>query len=101
MSDAIAATAPASTGASILATTKDAVQSGIADARASVEEAWPKVTETIGKGFYNLAYGMAFGVAFPVVLVAKVLPQNNSIAWGLIDGAQAARKAANRSSSPK
>jgi hypothetical protein len=89
MSEAMAVTAP---GAGL----KDAVQSGFIDARASVELALPKVTEAINKGIYTLAYGMAFGVAFPVMLVAKSLPQNNSIAWGLIDGAQAAHKAACR-----
>ena len=79
----------------------DAVQSGIADARASVERTLPKVAQAINKGIYTLAYGMAFGVAFPVVLVAKALPQNNSLAWGLIDGAHAASKAANRISGTK
>ncbi|MDB5335713.1 MAG: hypothetical protein JWN70_1332 [Planctomycetaceae bacterium] len=91
MSEAMAATAPVA-GAGF----KDAVQSGVADARASVEQVIPKIAAAINKGIYSLAYGMSFGVAFPVVLMAKSLPQNNSIAWGFIDGAQAAKKAANR-----
>ena len=91
MSEAMAATPPVA-GAGFT----DAVQSGVADARASVEQVIPKIAEAINKGIYSLAYGMSFGVAFPVVLVAKSLPRNNCIAWGFIDGAQAARKAANR-----
>lgn len=79
-----------------MATTRDAVLDGIADARATVEEAWPKVAESVNKGIYNLAYGVAFGVAFPVVLIGKSIPQNNCVVWGLIDGAKAARTAVNR-----
>ena len=85
-----------STAKSFLLTTRTAVQDGIADARAKVEEAWPKVTETLNKGLYKLAYGLAFGVTFPVVLVAKSIPQNNCVVWGLVDGANSARAAVNR-----
>ena len=81
---------------SFLTTTRNAVQDGIADARATVEEAWPKVTEVVGQGIYKLAYGLAFGVAFPVALVAKSIPRNNCVVWGLIDGSKSARDAVNR-----
>jgi hypothetical protein len=73
-----------------LATTKNAMESGIADARASVEEAWPKITEAVGKGVYNSAYGLAFGLTIPVLLLAKTIPQNNCFVWGFVDGAKAA-----------
>ncbi|HEY0983177.1 MULTISPECIES: hypothetical protein [unclassified Schlesneria] len=92
MSEALAMTineVPTTT-TGILATTRHAMESGIADARASVEEAWPKITAAVGKGTYNSAYSVAFGVAFPVLLLAKVIPQNNCIVWGLVDGAKAA-----------
>ena len=101
MSDTMAApvsdaTTPSVTG--LMRTTQDAIQDGIADARASVEEAWPKVVQTLNKGVYNTAYGLAFGVVFPIMLVAKVVPQDNCVVWGFIDGAKAAKSAANRSS---
>ena len=80
------------TSTNFLSTTKSAVESGIADARASVEETWPKITEAVGKGMYNSAYGLAFGVTFPVFLLAKSIPQNNCIVWGFVDGAKAAGK---------
>ena len=70
--------------------TKNAVESGIADARAAVEESWPKITDAVGNGIYNSAYGVAFGLTFPVLLVAKAIPVNNCFAWGFIDGAKAA-----------
>lgn len=80
----------ATTSQGILAVTRNAVESGIADARASVEETWPRITEAMGKGVYNSAYGMAFGMTFPVLLLAKTIPHNNSLVWGFVDGARAA-----------
>lgn len=87
----------AATSTGFLATTKSALESGIADARASVEETWPKITEAMGKGVYNSAYGLAFGLSFPVLLIAKTIPQNNCIVWGFIDGAKAASDYCERS----
>ena len=84
------------TSTNFLATTKSAFESGIADARASVEETWPKITEAVGKGMYNSAYGLAFGVTFPILLLAKSIPQNNCVVWGLVDGAKAASKYCDR-----
>ncbi len=92
-----AATATINSGAGF----SDAVQSGFADARASVDRVVPMVTGAISKSVYTLAYGLSFGVSFPVVLVAKALPKNNSLAWGLIDGAHAAHRAVNRVSCVK
>eukprot|EP00475_Leptophrys_vorax_P023619 TRINITY_DN32355_c0_g1_i1.p1 TRINITY_DN32355_c0_g1~~TRINITY_DN32355_c0_g1_i1.p1 ORF type:complete len:104 (+),score=5.22 TRINITY_DN32355_c0_g1_i1:212-523(+) len=99
MSSAITVAPESTTASSVksfMSTTRDAVQDGIADARATVEEAWPKVAETINKGVYKLAYGVAFGLAFPVVLVAKSVPQNNCVVWGLVDGARSAKSAVDR-----
>ena len=99
MSNAVTVVVPDSPTSSVsnfLSTTRNAVQDGIADARATVEEAWPKVAEAVNKGVYNFAYGLAFGVAFPVVLVAKAIPQNNCVVWGFIDGANSARQAVKR-----
>ena len=99
MSEAMSMTANetnAVTPTNFLATTKNAFESGIADARASVEETWPKITEAVGKGMYNSAYGLAFGVTFPILLLAKSIPQNNCIVWGFVDGAKAASKYCDR-----
>ncbi|MCX7393676.1 MAG: hypothetical protein NTW75_06060 [Planctomycetales bacterium] len=88
---------PAASSSGFLAKTKTAIDAGIADARAAVEDTWPKITEMVGKGVYNSAYGFAFGLTFPVVLLAKSIPQNNSIVWGFVDGSRAARKSCDRS----
>ena len=93
MSEAMTATINetiAETSTNILATTKSAFESGIADARASVEESWPKIAEAVSKGVYNSAYYVAFGVTFPVLLLAKSIPQNNSLVGGFVDGARRA-----------
>ncbi len=98
MSNAITAapTNATASASSFLQSTRHAVQDGISDARATVEQAWPKVAATFNKGVYGMAYGLAFGVTFPVAIVAKVVPQNNSLVWGLVDGARAARSAVDR-----
>ncbi len=104
MSEAMAATMNetiAETSTNFLATTKNAFETGIADARASVEETWPKITDAVGKGVYNSAYGVAFGVTFPILLLAKSLPQNNCIIWGFVDGARAASKYCDKTLSKK
>ena len=99
MSNAVTTIKPANSASSVsnfLTSTRHAVEDGISDARATIEQAWPKVTGTISKGVYGLAYGVAFGVTFPVVLVSKVVPHNNCVVWGLVDGARAARSAIDR-----
>ncbi|MEI6540953.1 MAG: hypothetical protein WCO86_15735 [Planctomycetota bacterium] len=82
-----------------VSSTRNAVQDGMADARAAVDQAWPKVTGAISTGMYNTAYGVAFGLTFPCVLVAKLIPQNNCVVHGLVDGAKAAQSAVQRMSS--
>lgn len=103
MSDAVAlTTTPACTNStSWLASASCAVQSGYADAKTAVQKTLPKIGVAISKGVYGLGYGLSFSVSFPVLLVAKAVPQNNSLVWGLIDGAHAAEDAANRVTAPK
>lgn len=57
---------------------------------------WGKINSAMSRGLYNLAYGVGFGATFPVVLVAKIIPRENCVVWGLIDGAQIAYESANR-----
>ena len=93
MSEAMAVTVNqtnSTTASGFLATTRNAVESGIADARATVEETWPKIADAVGNGVYNSAYGVAFGLTFPILLLAKAIPRNNCVVWGFIDGAKAA-----------
>ncbi len=93
MSEAMTATIAdtiAETSTNVLTTTKNAFDAGAADARALVEETWPKIADAFGKGVYNSAYYVSFGVTFPVLLLAKSIPQNNKLVEGLVDGARRA-----------
>jgi hypothetical protein len=50
-----------------------------------------------GDGFmnrllYRSSYLLSFGVVYPVMLVVHVVPKNNAIVHGLVDGALAARQ---------
>jgi hypothetical protein len=40
---------------------------------------------------YRASYAVAFGVTFPVMMVVRVLPKENALVHGLVDGALAAR----------
>jgi hypothetical protein len=77
-------------------TAADALRSGMSDAQQSAEKLWPKVGETLSQGVYNLGYGLGYGVAFPATLAARMVPQENCVVWGLIDGANVAKESANR-----
>lgn len=82
-------------------TATQAIQRGMEDAQQSVERAIPKLVEYSVNGIYGLGYGLGYGLTFPSVLLARSVPQENCVVWGLIDGAQLAHEAANRPSQPK
>lgn len=77
-------------------TASTAFRSGVSDAQQTAEKILPTLGAALSKGMYGLGYGLGYGVAFPAVLVAKVLPQENCVAWGLIDGAHVAHDTAYR-----
>lgn len=76
-------------------TAAQAVQSGFADAQQAAEKFWPATGAAVSKGLFGLGYGIGYAFAFPAVLVARVVPQENCVVWGLTDGAQVARERAN------
>ena len=39
---------------------------------------------------YRSSYLLSFGVVYPVMMVVHVVPKNNAIVYGLVDGALAA-----------
>lgn len=77
-------------------TAADALRSGMSDAQQSAEKMWPKMGEALCKGVFNLGYGIGYGVAFPTTLAARMVPQENCVVWGLIDGANVAKETAYR-----
>lgn len=66
------------------------------DATSGTSSTWSAISTVLSKGMFNLGYGVGFGVTFPFAFVAKIIPQENCVVWGLIDGAQVAYETANR-----
>lgn len=55
--------------------------------------AWATAGETVSKTIYATCYYCSFGVVFPTMLLASLIPKENAIVHGLVDGAAAARDA--------
>ncbi|NCX99175.1 MAG: hypothetical protein EBX35_11540 [Planctomycetia bacterium] len=77
-----------------------AARAGAGDARAAAEGAVPSIGKAIGRGFHAAGFAIGYSFTFPAVLVARIVPQNNPIAYGLADGGRAgldlARSTVNR-----
>ena len=68
----------------------------ITDTAGVANTTWSRISSALSQGLFNLAYGVGFGITFPVVFVARSVPQEICVVWGLIDGAQVAYETANR-----
>ncbi len=68
-----------------------AVKQGTSDVQTRISESIPAVGNFLNRLLYRSSYMLSFGVVFPVMLVVRVVPKNNAIVHGLIDGALAAR----------
>ncbi len=44
-----------------------------------------------GRLAYKASYGVSYGVVYPVTMVARMIPKENAMVYGLSDGASAAR----------
>jgi hypothetical protein len=64
---------------------------GSMDIQMSASEALPASGRFLGRMVYNASYAVAFGVTFPVMMVVRVVPKENALVHGLVDGALAAR----------
>ncbi len=82
--------------ASLPATVRSAVQSGSADARAAAADAIPRMREQLFKKVYQTSYYVSYGVVFGSLMLASAVPMNNVMGAGLRDGADAARRAAQK-----
>lgn len=45
----------------------------------------------LGRMVYNTTYAISFSVTFPVMMIVRVVPRDNALVHGLVDGALAAR----------
>ncbi len=51
----------------------------------------PATGRFLGRIIYNTSYAVSFGVTLPVMMVVHVVPKENALVHGLIDGGRAAR----------
>ncbi len=64
---------------------------GASEIQTRVSEALPATSRFFGRAVYRTSYALSFGVALPVMMVVRVMPKNNAMVHGLVDGAMAAR----------
>jgi hypothetical protein len=67
----------------------EAAKSGASDASRAAQGFFPAVGRTLVKGVHATGYAVGYGTTFPVVLVGRLLPKNNAIGYGCIDGGAA------------
>ena len=74
-----------------------AAQTGAADAVEAARRFLPVAREFMGQAGYRSGYALSYGVVFPAILIARVFPAENPVAYGLADGARAALDLARKS----
>ncbi|MFO0867728.1 MAG: hypothetical protein U0935_02160 [Pirellulales bacterium] len=70
-----------------------ALRRGADDARLKAQQLAPAVGESLSKAVYATCYYLSYGVVFPTVFVASLVPLDNAVGYGMIDGANAAKEA--------
>ena len=69
----------------------ESIKQGAYEIQARASEALPATGRFLGRVVYSTAYAVSFGVTFPVMMVVRVMPKDNVLVHGLVDGAMAAR----------
>jgi hypothetical protein len=69
-----------------------AVRQGATGAQERISGAMPAIGHFVSRLVYTSCYGLSFGVVFPVMLVVRIVPKDNAMVHGLVDGAIAARE---------
>ena len=70
----------------------ESIKQGAYEIQARASEALPATGRFLGRVVYSSAYAVSFGVTFPVMMVVRVMPKDNALVHGLVDGAAAARE---------
>ncbi len=76
-------------GAMVIAA--EAMKAGASDAQNAASRALPAASRVISKSAYATCYYLSYGIVFPSLLVAGLMPKNNPIYFGFLDGGRAAR----------
>ena len=63
---------------------------GVKDVRAAASRTLPDLSRFFSGLTYKTCYAVSYGIVFPTALVARAIPKENAVAYGLIDGARAA-----------
>jgi hypothetical protein len=64
------------------------------DHKPAQNDAAPETYGVFGRLVYRATYAVTYGVVFPVMLLAHAVPMDNAVVQGFLDGAGAAREAA-------
>ena len=81
---------PVKSSARTLDLVTKAARDGAGDARAAATRTWDLTSQFASRCVYSTCFTVSYGVVFPVVLLARVIPQNNEAVRAMIDGAHAA-----------
>jgi hypothetical protein len=69
-----------------------AVKEGASHIQGWIADSSDDAGNVLSRFLYRSSYLLSFGVVYPVMLVVHVVPKNNVIVHGLVDGALAARQ---------
>ncbi len=67
----------------------EAARAGASDAQAAAKGFLPAVGSVLCATAHATGFAISYAVVFPVYLVARVVPRNNPIVFGLADGGRA------------
>jgi hypothetical protein len=67
-----------------------AAKEGAEEARATVADSLPAARKFVSRSVYNTCYAISYGVVFPTMLIVRMVPKDNAVVHGLVDGARAA-----------
>jgi hypothetical protein len=81
---------PLKTVADALDIAVKAAKGGAADAKATAGKIVPAAGRSLSRFVYTSSYTLSYGVMFPAILIAKLVPANNAVMHGFVDGAKAA-----------
>jgi hypothetical protein len=69
----------------------ESVKHGASEIQTRVVDALPATSHFLARVVYKSAYAVSFGVTFPVMMFVRILPKDNALVHGVVDGALAAR----------
>jgi hypothetical protein len=67
------------------------VKQGASELQTRFSEGLPATSHFLSRVVYKTSYAVSFGVTFPVMMIVRIVPKDNVLVHGLVDGALAAR----------